>query len=132
MNGILKQYEERRSYPRIELKRNAVVTSQCGEKLSILMHDISKDGIQLRTSRENAAILHPSGKRITDENAPELTLTIALPCADKQHVFTARGKLKYLVRLEDDVFAIGIYFNKLSITSQEVIQSFIEYSMQPE
>lgn len=131
MNGILKQYEERRSYPRIELKRNAVVTTEAEEKLSVQVHDISKDGIQLRCSRENAAKLHPSGKRITEDTAPELKLTIALPCSDSQHVFTANGKLKYLVRLEDDIFAIGLYFNKLSNNSQKAIEGFIEYSMQP-
>ena len=134
MNSILKQYEERRAYPRVELGKNAIINLDSGEKVSVLVHDISTDGMQLRCDRLTAAKLHPSGKLLSEDNAPELNIMLALPCDEEnhQHVFNAMGKLKYLVRLESDIFAIGIYFSDLNTTSKNAMEEFIAYSMCPE
>ncbi len=127
-------YEEKRSYPRVEI--NSPVTINCGDNEIIAeIHDISAEGMQIRCDRSSFQQLHPTGSKIRRENAPLIQLQFQLNANAQVETINVKSLVYYFVIVPDteinDV-AFGVRFISLDENSKQQIDTYLEYVITPE
>lgn len=128
---ILEKYEEKRVYPRIVIDRPIAMVLSNGQALEALAHDISPGGIQVRCNLKAAQILKTEKENLGKKAALDFEVNFILPLEDKQVKVLIRCKPSYLVKLEDDAYAMGLQFTKVGEDSRKILKRFIEVSMEP-
>ena len=130
--AILEKYEEKRMYPRIVLDCPIAMALSNGKILETLVHDISPGGIQISCNQKTARILKAEKENLEKKAVPGFEINFMLPLEGKQMKVLIRCKPIYIVKLEDDAYAIGMQFTKIVEDSRKVLKRFIEVSMEPQ
>ena len=123
----------RRQVPRIETKAPVVILTRNSKvaKVSGVVRDVSPEGIRLELSRVNAQAIHPSGKFITEENAPWVAIRTRLPGIDGYIDVTAQCRATYFELVADNGVAFGFEFSRLTSENSTALWRFIEQSLIP-
>lgn len=129
--SLYDMYEEKRGYPRVSVNTLAEVHKQDEYDVSMIVHDISPDGVQLRCNRKTAYTIHPTGKFLTDKTALEVVLKFNLPIDNKEKEVIVHSKIYYFTIIATDVVAFGAKFKKFEKFTRRYLQNFIMESMIP-
>ena len=129
--NLYDMYEEKREYPRIKVNTLAIVEKENEYEAHAILHDISPDGVQLRCNRQNAHIIHPSGKFISDNTAPDVVLKFSLSVDGKEKDVIVRCKLYYFSIIEMNAVAFGARFIQFEKFSGRHVENFIMKSVIP-
>lgn len=124
-------YEEKREYPRISLNAIASLSLPDGFDVSIIVHDMSPDGIQLRCNRKTAHMIHPSGQFITEATAPGLDIRFNLNVDNSEREILAHIKLFYFTIISEDTVAFGARFIRFDKFTDRHVDRFITNAMSP-
>ena len=129
--SLYDMYEEKRDYPRVIVNALAEVHKQDEYDVSMILHDISPDGVQLRCDRKTACTIHPTGKFITDKTAAEVVLKFILPIDNKEREVIVQSKIYYFTIIATDVVAFGVKFMEFEKFTGHHVENFIMSSMIP-
>ncbi len=124
-------YEEKRLFPRINIDRRVLIRLLDGNIVYAIAHDISPDGLQIRCDRTTAHVLHPSGKSITDDNAPSVDIRLPLPLLEGLVALAARCTIRYFALISEEVVVFGLNFEKLTEEGSGFLDRFIVEAMEP-
>ncbi len=128
---VLNYYEERRRYPRVDLRTPVTITIRDKRELQGRTRNISAGGVQLRCDRKTAGILHPTGRHIKSGQGPSVMLRFDLPLRGKRRPFAAVGRLIYFAACRPDEFAFGVKFTRIAASGKALLAHFIMDSMRP-
>ena len=93
---LLRQYEERRKYPRVDLQVPVTVTTREGTVVDARLRNVCAQGVQLRCEPNSAQTLHPRGTRIPSAGGAFIAFRFDLPIGGETRSFTASGRLCYI------------------------------------
>lgn len=128
---VLRHHEERRRYPRVDLRVPVILTSRGRQVLRGWTRNISTDGLQVRLDRQAAKTLHPAGTHIPPGAGPSVMLRCELPLRGKARPFVALGRLTYIAVCRQDEIAFGIQFTRIELRDKAVLASFITEALRP-
>ncbi len=125
------RYEDRREYPRIVIDSpvNILYKSQ---QLEARIHDISPDGLQIRTDRESLKKINPDNENFTDANAPLLDVTFRIKLFEMDMKINALCEMYYSSSLQDDKdlnVACGLKFINFEGDGLLQLEAFITQEM---
>ncbi len=103
-----------------------------GTIVDIIVHDVSRDGLQIRCDKAAALAIHPSAKPI-DENqrAVKLKMQFDVPLSSGPATVKASGRLMYFALISPDVAAFGIRFQSVSREGVEILQRLVRAALEP-
>ncbi len=128
---LLRYYEERRAYPRIDLAVPVVISTRGGEVLRGRSRNVSAEGMQLRCDRSTAKQIHPEGTQIKPGAGPTLAFRFELAIEGEARRFTALGRLTYLSPCPKEQIAFGVQFIRIGASDKAVLAEFIMDSLRP-
>jgi len=94
-------HDERRKYPRIVIN-SPIEISYKMHQLQATIHDISPDGLQIRSDGETLEKINPDNEQLSEENAPLLDVVFHIKLYDKDTKITALCKMYYSNQLADE------------------------------
>ena len=127
---MLRYYEGRRSYPRVEFKGDVIIAAG-GKILSGKLRTLSAGGTQIRCTAQTARNLHPHGTFIAPGKGPIVMLRFDLPSKGPRTTFAAEARLAYITPRSRDEIAFGAEFTKVSLNDKEVLARYIVEAMRP-
>jgi len=95
------RYEDRREYPRIVIDSPVSILYKT-QQLKARIHDISPDGLQIRTDSESLKKIYPDNENFTDTNAPLLEVTFRLKLFEMEMRINALCEMYSSSSLQDD------------------------------
>ena len=128
---VLRHYEERRCYPRIELRLPVIVTTAEHEVLHARLRNLCAEGVQIRCGPETAAKLHPLGTRIAPGAGPQVMLRMDLPLAGGTRTFAGAARLSYIAAKNRQEIAFGLEYTRIGLEAKQVLAAFIVECMRP-
>ena len=128
---MLRHYEEKRRYPRIDMRLPVIVTTGDNEVLQARLRDISAEGMQIRCDPEIAGRLHPQRTQIMPGAGPEVMVRVELTTADGTRPLAGRARLCYIAVKSPEEIAFGLQFVHLPLDSKKLLADFILECMQP-
>jgi len=128
---LLGYYEQRRSYPRVDLRVPVLITTESRQVLRARTRNLSADGLQLRCDRPTAKALHPKGTQILPGAGPSVLLRLELPFEGKTRPFVAAGKLTYISASRRDEIAFGVQFAPLQPRDKALLEAFLMQALSP-
>lgn len=123
--------EERRTRLRFIINRPVEVQLADGQVLQTVAHNISTGGVQLMCDRVSAFMLHPSGREIRSNEEEEVKISLGLPLARQIQLLEAQCRIGYIAVAPDVGVAIGLIFRQLLRNGEEVLNAFLEESLDP-
>ena len=94
-------HEDRREYPRIVIDSPVNILYKM-QQMEARIHDISPDGLQIRTDRKSLKKINPGNENFTDANAPLLDVTFRLKLFEMDMRINALCEMYYSNSLQDD------------------------------
>ncbi len=86
-------HKDRRALPRVNLGCPGKVILPGGDVVNVMIHDLSRDGLQIRCGKKAAHAINPEGKAIKDGAAPpEIQVLFYVP-VDSGKAAAATSKL---------------------------------------
>jgi len=128
---LLEKYEEKRKYPRIIVDCPVSMLLPGGREVEALAHDVSPGGLQLRSDKQTARILNAENEKLKQGPATDFEVNFTLPLKDVQEKLQVKCKLAYMVKLEEDCYAMGLQFTNVEGNNRKILRRFIESSMEP-
>lgn len=128
---VLKHYEERRRYPRVDLRAPVTISLRDKRELQGRTRNVSAGGMQLRCDRKTSSVLHPTGAHIKPGKGPSIMVRFELPLDGKQRSFAAVGRVVYFAACRPDEFAFGVKFTRITASGKALLARFIMESMRP-
>jgi hypothetical protein len=128
---VLRYYEERRRYPRIEMRSTVILTTEDHQVLKVRMRNLSAEGLQIRCDRTTASKLHPRGKQIVPGTGPRVMLRFDLPIKGTSYPFAGTARLCYVAARSIEEIAFGLQFTRLSLPAKKLLASYMVESMRP-
>lgn len=125
------RYEDRREYPRIAIDSPVNILYKM-QQLDARIHDISPDGLQIRTDSESLKKIYPDNENFTDANRPLLDVTFHLKLFEMDMRINALCEMYYSNPLQDgqdkDV-ACGLKFINFEGDGSLQLEAFITQEM---
>lgn len=128
---VLSYYEERRRYPRVDLRVPVIISSHQHKVLRARTRNISAEGLQIRCDRETSRALHPSGTPIPPKAGPSVMLRLDLTLHGQVRRFVAEGRLVYIAVCRSDEIAFGLQFTQIALAHRATLAEFIMESLRP-
>ncbi|NIR29776.1 MAG: PilZ domain-containing protein [Gammaproteobacteria bacterium] len=128
---VLNYYEERRRYPRVDLRTPVIISMRDGRELPARTRNVSAGGVQLRCDRQTSSILHPTGTHIKPRQGPSIMLRFDIPLRGKPRPFAAVGRLIYIAACRPNEFAFGVKFTRINTSGRALLAEFIMESLRP-
>ena len=128
ISGILICY---RRYPRVEHDSEVILVVSKEELLNTTLQDISPDGLQVRFDNETALAIKPLLDLISDSTIDEFEVRFRLSMPEQEQQIIARCRPIYMMKIEQNLFGMGMQFTVINSEHSGHIQKFIEYSMEP-
>ena len=119
-------YEKQRAYPRVPVKTDGTIIRPAASSLSVRIHDLSPDGIQVRCSRETAVALRPSGRQPGKDELPMVTMTIVLPYRSGEVPVAFEAVMRYLCVADRDEVIFGFSFARVAPAARALIERYID------
>ncbi len=124
-------HEDRREYPRIVIDTPVNILYKM-QQLEARIHDISPDGLQIRTDSESLEKINPGNENFTDTNAPLLEVTFRIKLFEMDMRINALCEMYYSNPIEDDKdkdVACGLRFINFEGDGSLQIEAFITQEM---
>ena len=125
------RYEDRREYPRIMIDYPVNILYKT-QQLEARIHDISPDGLQIRTDSETLKKINLSNDNFTDVNAPLLDVTFRLKLFEMDMRINALCEMYYSNSLQDEKnkdVACGLKFINFEGDGSLQLEAFITQEM---
>ena len=132
MGGANTRDDDPRAYPRIKVRdATAELVLADSKRLTVGVHDISPDGIQIRCDVNAAKQLHPSDKT-SPEDVPPLFVKIGLPLpGGVSDLLTESRIIHFAIMSGGDDVAFGLKFLKFVGTGKQDLDRFIAQELEP-
>jgi hypothetical protein len=125
-------HQDRRSMPRVEIECSGMALLPDGKVIDVIIHDVSRDGLQIRCSKVEAQSINPSGEAIQDnENAPEIQVQFDVPLESGPGRVMAQGKLMYFCLIAPDIAAFGMRFKSISSEGVSNLRTVVRAALEP-
>lgn len=124
-------HKDRRALPRVTLGCPGKVILPGGDVVNVLIHDLSRDGLQIRCGKKAAQAINPDGKAIKDgDSAPEIQVLFYVPLDAGEGRVKAKGKLMYFSLIAPDIVAMGLKFKSISSGGVEHLRSVVKAALE--
>jgi hypothetical protein len=124
-------YEDQREFPRVDLQRPGVVLFE-GDNLTVKVHNVSPDGVQIRCAKPIAARLNPSGRAIPENGGPNVKLAFAVPDAGgKLCTMTTPCRIWYFAVHPKGDIVFGLRFEDPRADGLKPVRDFLAAAMAP-
>jgi len=127
---LYETYEDKRCFPRVHLRCRGLVLFE-DERYSVIVHNISPDGAQIRCDRETAGKLNPDGRRIEADHELQIELIANLPVEYGGGLLKTTCRMWYFSIVPDNEVAFGLRFENLQAETSEILTEFIRRAMEP-
>lgn len=123
-------HKDRRTLPRIRLGHPGKVILPGGDVVNVMVHDLSRDGLQIRCGKKAAHAINPEAKAIKDGDAPlEIQVLFYVPLDTGKGRVKAKGKLMYFSLIAPDIVALGLKFKSISSGGVEHLRSVVKAAL---
>ncbi len=123
-------HKDRRALPRVTLKCPGKVILPGGDVVNVMIHDLSRDGLQIRCGKKAADAINPDGKAIKDGASPlEIQVLFYVPLDSGKGRVKAKGKLMYFALIAPDIVALGLKFKSISSGGVEHLRSVVKAAL---
>jgi hypothetical protein len=123
---------DRRGFPRVELKRRALLRLSADLTFRGTLQNISNDAAQVLCELRYALLIHPAGDDSTPDSERAVDISVALPGEDGLDDFKARCRLVYCVRYDDRYMALGLQFVETDARSVQRLDRFLQTNSAPD
>ncbi len=124
-------HKDRRALPRVTLKCPGKVILPGGDVVNVMIHDLSRDGLQLRCGKKAAHAINPDGKAIKDGvSPPEIQVLFYVPLDSGKGRVKAKGTLMYFSLIAPDIMALGLKFKSISSGGVEHLRSVVKAALE--
>ncbi len=124
-------HKDRRALPRVSLKCPGKVILPGGDVVNVMIHDLSRDGLQLRCGKKAAHAINPDGKAIKDGvSPPEIQVLFYVPLDSGKGRVKAKGTLMYFSLIAPDIMALGLKFKSISSGGVEHLRSVVKAALE--
>lgn len=125
-------HQDRRRLPRVTLRLPGKVLLPGGGTANVIIHDLSRDGLQIRCDKQTAFLLNPSGRSVKEgPEAQELRVLFDVPLGSGSGQVRARGALMYFQLIAPDVAAFGMRFKSISKSGVQHLRAVVQAALQP-
>lgn len=124
-------HKDRRALPRVTLGCPGKVILPGGDIVNVMIHDLSRDGLQIRCGKDAALAIHPEGKAIPDGGSNvEIQVLFYVPTQSGKGRVKAKGKLMYFALIAPDIVALGLKFKSISSGGIEHLRSVVKAALE--
>ena len=123
-------HKDRRALPRVTLGCPGKVIVAGGDVVNVMIHDLSRDGLQIRCGKQAAQVIHPEGTAIKEGSGPEIQVLFYVPVDSGKGRVKARGKLMYFSLIAPDIVALGLKFKSISSGGVEHLRSVVKAALE--
>jgi hypothetical protein len=124
-------HEDRRALPRVTLQCPGKVMLPGGEVVNVMIHDLSRDGLQIRCGKKAAQAINPEAKTVKEGEAPlEIQVLFYVPLDSGKGRVKAKGKLMYFSLIAPDIVALGLKFKSISSGGVEHLRSVVKAALE--
>lgn len=124
-------HKDRRALPRVTLQCPGKVILPGGDVVNVMIHDLSRDGVQIRCGKKAAHAINPDGKGIKDgSDVPEVQMLFYVPVDSGKGRVKAKGKLMYFSLIAPDIVALGVKFKSISSGGVEHLRSVVKAALE--
>lgn len=124
-------HKDRRALPRVTLGCAGKVILPGGDVVNVMIHDLSRDGLQMRCGKSAAHAIHPAGKAVKDGDEPlEIQVLFYVPLDSGKGRVKAKGKLMYFSLIAPDIVALGLKFKSISSGGVEHLRSVVKAALE--
>lgn len=125
-------HKDRRSLPRVTLRSPGQVILGDGSTVKVIVHDVSRDGLQIRCDKATAQAINPSGRSIQDgADAPEVQVVFEVPLREGRGRVRVRGTLMYFALIAPHIAAFGMRFKSISRSGVEHLRAVVAEALNP-
>lgn len=122
--------KDRRSLPRVTLGCPGKVILPDGDVINVMIHDLSRDGLQIRCGKQAAQSINPEGKDINEEDGKQVQVLFYVPVASGKGRVKAKGKLMYFASIAPDIIAFGLKFKSISSGGVEHLRAVVKAALE--
>lgn len=126
------RFEQRRRYPRIILDNSANLILPGVQPLNVQVYDLSICAIQMRFNTQTEQTLRTALQYLDDEAMSSLDVKFKIKLHDKEEEVFVPCKPIYIYQLDQDMFAMGMQFSDMEDRYQQLINNFVEVSLEPQ
>jgi hypothetical protein len=124
-------HKDRRSLPRVTLGCPGKVILPGGDVVNVMIHDLSRDGLQIRCGKKAAHAINPDGKAIKEGGgAVEIQVLFYVPVDSGKGRVKAKGKLMYFSLIAPDIMALGLKFKSISSGGIEHLKKVVKSALE--
>ena len=124
-------HKDRRALPRVTLQCPGKVILPGGDVVNVMIHDLSRDGLQIRCGKKAAHAINPDGKAIKEgSGAPQIQVLFYVPVDSGKGRVKAKGKLMYFSLIAPDIVALGVKFKSISSGGVEHLRSVVKAALE--
>ena len=123
-------HKDRRALPRVTLGCPGKVILPGGDVVNVMIHDLSRDGLQIRCGKKAALAINPEGKAIKPGAGPEVQVLFYVPIESGKGRVKAKGKLMYFSLIAPDIVALGLKFKSISSGGVEHLRSVVKAALE--
>jgi hypothetical protein len=124
-------HKDRRALPRVTLGCPGKVILPGGDVVNVLIHDLSRDGLQIRCGKKAAHAINPDGKAIKDGGGEvEVQVLFYVPVDSGKGRVKAKGKLMYFSLIAPDIMALGLKFKSISSGGIEHLKKVVKTALE--
>jgi hypothetical protein len=124
-------HKDRRSLPRVILSCPGKVILEGGDMVNVVIHDLSRDGLQIRCGKKAAHAINPEGKAVKDRTSTvEIQVLFYVPVDSGKGRVKAKGKLIYFSLIAPDIVAMGLKFISISSGGVEHLRNVVESALE--
>lgn len=124
-------HKDRRALPRVTLSCPGKVILPGGDVVNVMIHDLSRDGLQIRCGKKAAHAINPEGKAIKDGGGEvEIQVLFYVPVDSGKGRVKAKGKLMYFSLIAPDIMALGLKFKSISSGGIEHLKKVVKSALE--
>jgi hypothetical protein len=124
-------HKDRRALPRVTLGCPGKVILPGGDVVNVMIHDLSRDGLQIRCGKAAALAINPEGKAVKDGDTKlEIQVLFYVPLDSGKGRVKAKGKLMYFSLIAPDIMALGLKFKSISSGGVEHLRSVVKAALE--
>jgi hypothetical protein len=124
-------HKDRRSLPRVTLGCPGKVILPGGDVVNVMIHDLSRDGLQIRCGKKAAHAINPDGKAIKEGGGEvEIQVLFYVPVDSGKGRVKAKGKLMYFSLIAPDIMALGLKFKSISSGGIEHLKKVVKSALE--
>ena len=99
-----------------------------GDIVNVIIHDLSRDGLQIRCSKNAALAINPDGKAIKDGR--KVRVLFYVPVDSGKGRVKAKGELVFFALIAPDIVSMGLKFKSISSGGVEHLRNFVKAALE--